>query len=63
MLSVVAKRSFASKHLSKFATIDPFAAKIGKGANFVNGEWGQSEKTHDLVDPLTGKGMHVQPDL
>jgi 1-pyrroline-5-carboxylate dehydrogenase len=63
MLSNLSKRAFANQHLSKFATIDPSAQKIGTGMNLVNGKWESSSKTHDLIDPLNGKVMHTQPDL
>jgi 1-pyrroline-5-carboxylate dehydrogenase len=63
MLSLATKRQFASKHLSKFSTIDPFTQKIGSGANLINGKWETSSKSHDLIDPLNGKVMHTQPDV
>jgi hypothetical protein len=56
MLKLASTRAFASK-IPKFATVDPFASVVGKGKNLIDGEWKDSAKTHNLVDPMTGKSM------
>ena len=33
-----------------------------KGYNLVNGEWTSTPKIREIIDPLTGKVMLVQPD-
>ena len=62
--SMVNARSFRNKHLKAFATVDPenMSTKDSRGFNLVGGEWVSTEKTRELIDPLTGKGIITLPD-
>lgn len=54
-------RSF-SHHLKSFATVDPnVMAGNDRGFNLVNGEWKQTEKYNNLIDPLSGKTLMKVP--
>ena len=66
-LSKIAKYSPSQRHFSKilsaFATVDPNnLGAHAKGHNLVNGEWKQTIKSRELIDPMTGKVMLTQPD-
>jgi len=52
-----------SKHLKAFATVDPANLTASdRGYNLVGGEWKDTQKYVDLVDPLRGGTMIRIPD-
>lgn len=56
------QRNF-SQILKAFATVDPKNLDShSHGYNLVNGQWRNTEKIKEIVDPLTGKVMLTQPD-
>lgn len=51
-----------SKHLKAFATVDP-KTMVGndRGFNLVDGEWKQTAKYNNLIDPLSGGTLMKVP--
>ena len=61
--AVLHSRRQYSAILKAFATIDPDnMGAHSKGQNLVNGEWKSTAATKEIIDPLTGKVMLIQPD-
>ena len=57
----ISARAF-SKHLKAFATVDPKTmAGNDRGFNLINGEWTQTEKYNNLIDPLSGGTLMKVP--